>query len=199
VVLGSFGIVGGIQLLGRTRVAAGDMEKEMAQVLDHFPGMRAQPKEIKDAMKEAVPTMVKVDQRWKKRRVALAAADMLLSALLLAGALQGLRLLPAGRWLWLNASLALIPVELVAALMQILIARDNAQVMVAALVHASDVPQVGNQLAVVSKAMVGVFAGMYGAKAALLCAYYVVVLWRLTRPAAKALFVAQVPAGPRAS
>src|SRR5512140_3214636 len=104
VVLGSFGIVGGMQVLGQSRAAASKTEADLTKLLERFPGMRSQPKELREAIKEAVPGMVQVEQRWKKRRVALASANILLSALLLVGALQALRLLASGRWLWLNAS-----------------------------------------------------------------------------------------------
>jgi hypothetical protein len=190
VVLGAFGIVGGMQVLGQSRASAAKTEQEFTKLLERFPGMRSQPKELRDAIKEAVPGMVQVEQRWKKRRVALASANILLSALLLVGALQSLRLLGSGRWLWLNASLALFPVEILAAIMQVLIARDNARVWVDALVKAGDVPQAAGELAVVSKVMVGVAVGLYGSWAVLLCVYYGITLSRLTKPATKRLFEA---------
>jgi len=188
VVLGALGIVGGMQVLGQSRASAAKTEQEFTKLLERFPGMRAQPKELRDAIKEAVPGMVKVEQRWKKRRVALASANILLSAMLLVGALQSLRLLGTGRWLWVNASLALFPVEILAALMQVFVARDNARVWVDALVKAGDVPQVAGELQVVSKVMVGVAIGLYGSWSALLCVYYGITLSRLSKPATKKLF-----------
>jgi hypothetical protein len=190
VVLGALGIVGGMQVLGQSRASASKTEQEFTKLLERFPGMRSQPKELRDAIKEAVPGMVKVEQRWKKRRVALASANILLSALLLVGALQSLRLLGTGRWLWLNASLALFPIELLGALMQVFIARDNARVWVDALVKAGDVPQAAGEIQVVSKVMVGVAIGLYGSWAVLLCCYYGITLSRLSKPATKQLFEA---------
>lgn len=190
VVLGALGIVGGMQILGQSRASAAKTEQEFTKLLERFPGMRSQPKELRDAIKEAVPGMVKVEQRWKKRRVALASANILLSAVLLIGALQALRLLGSGRWLWLNASLALFPVEILGALVQVFVARDNARVWVDALVKAGDVPQAAGELQVVSRVMVGVAVGLYGTWAALLCVYYAITIKRLTQPATKRLFEA---------
>jgi hypothetical protein len=190
VVLGALGVVGGMQVLGQSRASAAKTEQELTKLLERFPGIRSQPKELRDAMKEAVPGMVKVEQRWKKRRVALASANILLSALLLVGALQSLRLLGSGRWLWLNASLALFPVEILSALMQVFVARDNARVWVDALLKAGDVPQAAGELQVVSKVMVGVAIGLYGSWSALLCVYYAITLRRLTSHATKKLFEA---------
>ena len=188
VVIGAFGIVGGMQVLGQSRASAAKTEQEFTKLLERFPGMRSQPKELRDAIKEAVPGMVKVEQRWKKRRVALASANILLSAVLLVGALQALRLLGSGRWLWMNASLALLPVEILGALVQILVARDNARVWVDALVKAGDVPQAAGELGVVSKVMVGVAVALYGSWAALLCVYYGIALGKLTNTTTKRLF-----------
>ncbi len=190
VVLGALGIVGGMQVLGQSRASAAKTEQEFQKLLERFPGMRSQPKELRDAIKEAVPGMVQVEQRWKKRRVALASANILLSAMLLVGALQSLRLLGSGRWLWVNASLALFPIEILSALMQVFVARDNARVWVDALVKAGDVPQAAGELQVVSKVMVGVAIGLYGTWAALLCVYYGITLRRLSRPSTKKLFEA---------
>ena len=188
VVIGAFGIVGGMQVLGQSRASAAKTEQEFTKLLERFPGMRSQPKELRDAIKEAVPGMVRVEQQWKKRRVALASANILLSAVLLVGALQALRLLGSGRWLWMNASLALFPVEILGALMQILLARDNARVWVDALVKAGDVPQAAGELGVVSKVMVGVAVALYGSWAALLCVYYGITLGKLTNTTTKRLF-----------
>jgi len=190
VVIGALGIVGGMQVLGQSRASAQKTEQEFTKLLERFPGMRSQPKELRDAIKEAVPGMVRVEQRWKKRRVALASANILLSAVLLVGALQSLRLLGSGRWLWVNASIALFPVEILGALVQILVARDNARVWVDALVKAGDVPQAAGELGVVSKVMVGVAVGLYGSWAVLLCVYYGITLARLNRPETKRLFEA---------
>jgi len=190
VVLGALGIVGGMQVLGQSRASAAKTEQEFTKMLEWFPGMRSQPKELRDAIKEAVPGMVKVEQRWKKRRVALASANILLSAMLLVGALQALRLLGTGRWLWLNASLALFPIEILGALMQVFVARDSARVWVDALVKAGDVPQAAGEIQVVSKVMVGVAIGLYGSWAVLLCVYYAITLSRLSKPATKQLFEA---------
>jgi hypothetical protein len=190
VVIGAFGIVGGMQVLGQSRASPAKTEQEFTKLLERFPGMRSQPKELHDAIKEAVPGMVRVEQRWKKRRVALASANILLSGVLLVGALQALRLLGSGRWLWMNASLALVPVEILGALMQILVARDNARVWVDALVKAGDVPQAAGELGVVSKVMVGVAVALYGSWAALLCVYYGITLGKLTNTTTKRLFEA---------
>jgi hypothetical protein len=193
VVLGSFGIVGGIQVLSQSRAAPADVERQFTNMLERMPGMRTQPKELRDAVQEAVPGVIKVEQRWKRQRVALAAADVLLSALLLIGALTALRLQASGRWLWLNASLALIPVEIAGALMQVLVARDNAAVWIAALVKAGDVPGAEGELGVVRRVMIGVAVALYGTKALALCGYYVTTLVMLTRARARALFVAPPP------
>jgi hypothetical protein len=188
VVLGSFGIVGGMQVLGQSRSSASKTEEEMGRLLERFPGMRSQPKELKDAVKLAVPGMVRVEQRWKKRRVALASANILLSAMLLVGAFQALKLLSSGRWLWLNAALALFPIEILGALMQVLIARDNSRVWVGALVKAGDVPQAEGELAVVGKVMVGVAVGLYGTWAVMLSVYYAITVRKLTLASTKQLF-----------
>jgi hypothetical protein len=190
VILGAFGVVGGMQVLGQSRASVAKTEAEFTKLLERFPGMKAQPKELQDAIKEAVPGMVRVEQRWKKRRVALAAANVLLSALLLIGALQSLRLLGSGRWLWMNASIALFPVELLSALLQVFVARDNAKVWVDALVKAGDVPQAAGELAVVGKVMVGVAIGLYGTWAVMLSVYYALSLSKLTRPETVQLFAA---------
>jgi hypothetical protein len=189
VVLGSFGVVGGIQLLSQSRASPADVERQFTQMLDRMPGMKSQPRELKDAVKAAVPGIIKVEQRWKKRRVALAVADILLSGMLLLGALQGLRLLPTGRWLWVNACIAMVPVEIVGAVVQVLVARENAAVWVAALVKAGDVPQAHGELGIVTKVMVGVAAGLYGLKALTLSGFYTTTLVYLRRPPTRALFV----------
>ncbi|HEY3356182.1 MAG TPA: hypothetical protein VGQ83_23220 [Polyangia bacterium] len=190
VVLGSFGIVGGIQMLSQSRASPADVERQFMRSYERMPLMKGQPKELKDGVKLAVPGFIAVEHRWKKQRVALAVANMLLSAMLLIGALQGLRLLPSGRWLWLNASLALIPVELVAATVTILMARDQAEVFVAAMVKAADVPQAAGELAVVRKLWVGVAVTIGGLKALTLVGYYVATLVMLTKERVRALFVA---------
>jgi len=193
VVLGSFGVVGGIQMLGQTRANPSDVERQFTQMLEKMPGMNAQPKEFKDAMKLAVPGFIKVMQRWKKQRAALAIADILLSGLLLIGALQGLRLLPTGRWLWMNGSLALIPVEVAGALVQVLMTRENAAVFVDSLVKASDLPQASGELGIVRTIWLGAVITMYGVKALALTGFYVTTLVMLSKERARALFVAPPP------
>jgi hypothetical protein len=189
VVLGSFGIVGNIQLLSQSRLPSGDIERQFTQMVERLPGMRAQPKELQDALKEAVPGIIDVGQR----RAALAVADMLLSVILLIGALRAMRLLPSGRWLWLNASLALIPIDVLGAVMQTLIARDTANVLVAALVKAGDVPQAQGELAKMPIILIGVVGVMHGLKALGLTAYYAATLVMLTRARHRALFEGPAP------
>jgi len=188
IVIGSLGVVGGLQILGQSQAPAEKMERQIEELMDRFPGMREQPKEVRDALKEAIPAMVRVDKAWRNRRVALAVANLLLSGLLLVGCLQALKLAPSGRWLWLNAALALIPVEVLGAITQVLLARDNARVWVEALVKAGDVPQAAGELAVVGRVMVGVAVGIYGSWALLLCVYYGIAVERLVRPATRRLF-----------
>jgi hypothetical protein len=190
VALGALGIVGGMNTLGQSRASAAKTEQDVAKAFERLPGMGAQPKEFRDAAKEAIPGMLQVDQRWKKRRIALASANILLSAMLLIGALQSLRLFGSGRWLWQNACLALMPVEVLGAVMQTFIVRDMVRVWVDALVKAGDVPQAAAQLAGASKVAVAIIAVLYGAWAILLCVYYSIALVRLSKPAARQLFEA---------
>jgi hypothetical protein len=190
VALGGLGIVGGIQQLVGARTSVAESEQEVTRGIARFPGMASQPKEVGDAIKAAIPGMVQVDLRWKKRRVALASANILLSAILLVGALQSMRLLGSGRWLWINACLALFPVEILAALVRSLFLRDMTQVWVEALVKAGDVPQAAAKISGPSKVAVSVVAVLYGTWALLLCVYYAITLVQLTRPSTKQLFAA---------